>query len=316
MTDMIGWDGRLVRFPKVPNLYNVSPGDGIWAAKEVAVQEKLHGTQGRILVTADDILCGTRRVVMSPKPGGNKGFDGQYDKQMEIGEKVRFGIDPDFLSGHSVQLFGEYVGPGVQKGIYYGDEKDFYVFDIVVIPVGTKEVIWLPVKEVESTCDMLEIKCVPTLYVGSPDIDMFNTQYEAQSVVAECDEDNIVEGVVIKSTPVEFDRYGYIMYAKHKNSKWSEKAMTKKQKTRKVYDNSVAQFVTKARLIHAIERLREDGNFAGEMCDMQYLPKMVIDDIIEEESIDVPDKDTMRNINKTATRVIARMYRGMLEEGI
>jgi len=65
-------------------------------------------------------------------------------------------------------------------------------------------------------------------------------------------------------------------------------------------------------VLHAVERLKEQGDFTGEMADMQHLPMMVIDDIIEEEGVVITDKTMRRNVNKVATRVIAKMYKSML----
>lgn len=307
--DKVKKDGLLIRYPKVQNLYNVEVGTGVWAANKVAVQEKLHGTQGRIMVTADEVYTGTRRA---RRTDSSQGFAGQYDLQIEIGNRLQSELYGNLLDDFDIQLFGEYAGPGVQKGVYYGDEKRFYVFDVVLVSKDTGDLVWFDAYEVLNFCHKYRLDMVPVVYVGEPSKEAFDRHYDAQSTVAIIEGDNVVEGVVIKSMPVMFDDRGDIVYAKHKNARFAEKAATPKQKIRTEYDTTIAQYVTEARLLHAIERLKEQGNFTGEMSDMQHLPKMVIDDIIEEEGVVITDKTMRRNVNKVATRVIAKMYKSML----
>jgi len=300
----------LVKFPKIQNLYNIDKYEGIWLCKTVAIQEKLHGTQTRIGFSRDGVIIGSRRTLLS------EDWTGQKD-QFQVCSKIAIPVwekllrEHTILDTHNITIFGEFVGPAIQKGIYYGDNRDFYAFDIVLSNLETSEEDWLNVIDLNIFCDLWGLKHVPFLGIHKPSIDLFNELYADNSLVVPDVDNNVIEGIVIKAYPMQYDLYGNPVYAKHKNDAWGE--TTKKFKEKEKYQTGeMLPFLTEARILSAINVIKESEQFSRSMSDMQYLPNIITRDIIEEESIEVKDEKHFKALRRQLSKRIAQMYKKML----
>lgn len=145
----------------------------------------------------------------------------------------------------SVQVFGEFAGNGIQKGVNYG-EKDFYVFDILSTHAdGTSE--YFNDEEVEFVVNLYDLKIAPLIGRGTFE-DLIKLPNDFQIIVNRYDElaeesrqlanikvwelepgtDNIAEGYVLKPNTPKFLPNGSRVAIKCKNSKFSEKKKSDK----------------------------------------------------------------------------------------
>lgn len=137
---------------------------------------------------------------------------------------------PGVFDGDSTLIiYGELYGPGIQKGIDYGPEKDFVAFDIMI---GNKFVSW---NEFEGFCRAFDIPSVPLIRT-----------FESMTEALKCENaftsrlgiskgvqgDNITEGVILRPKNEGYvrDEKTIRPILKSKNDRWTEKSKTKKVK--------------------------------------------------------------------------------------
>lgn len=297
-----------VKWGKIKNVYSLNSviNEGIWGVQNVVVTEKIHGTNARIIIYDDKVDVGSRTKILVQ--GG--GIKDQYDKTMSIGESVRkqildrYGVIP---SGRVI-IFGEYAGESIQKGIKYTESgRDFWAFGVLI-----GESCWLDIPAAEKFCEDYGVKFVPILYRGSPSMNVFNELYNNNSRILSI-EDNVAEGIVIFSNPIMFDKFGSMIRAKHKNDKWNEWI----PKTKKVKDPNietfVSEYINKNRILHSVDKLREDGIWRCNMSDMRGLIAEIMNDLKQEVGLgDLDERET----RKSVSRLVARIYKDMLTAGI
>lgn len=200
-----------------PNLFK----DG----EEVVVQEKLHGTNARASVLPFIANTFTKKIKkffgLAPKVercyGSNnvditaasdyKGFYGEdiYGKcfdDLDVFEKLEVGEI----------VYGEIVGPGIQKGYDYGlKEHRFVVFDAKIMQEDGK-FKWMTPEEVEEFCKKRGFEYVPVLYSGPYNKDFVYGLTKGPSVY--CAKQKIREGAVVKA------RHDYNIEGNKKALKW------------------------------------------------------------------------------------------------
>ena len=177
----------------------------------MVIQEKLHGTNARasILPYAPNTFMKKLKKLLGMAPpiencyGSNrveissansyKGFYGEdvYGKvfaDMGVFNKIKFGES----------VFGEIVGPGIQKNYSYGlKAHKFVLFDVKVLPPdGTQ--IWLTHDEVEAFAKEREFDLVPILYKGPYNKELTYALTKGKSEFNDKSE-KVREGVVIKA---------------------------------------------------------------------------------------------------------------------
>lgn len=147
--------------------------------EEVVIQEKLHGTNARAAklpfrattlwkkikkffgyAPAYENLYGSNRVDISNAAtyNGYYGGDvyGAVFAKLDVFNKIE----------QNETIFGEIVGPGIQKGYSYGlTEHKFVLFDVKVLQEDGSQV-WLKPDQVEAYAKMRGFEMVPILYKG------------------------------------------------------------------------------------------------------------------------------------------------------
>lgn len=160
------------------------------AFEDFIITEKIHGANLQILITPDVTKFGKRTELL---------IDGvNFFGHMEVMAKYQDMIDAlrVHLKSHSyetIRVYGEIFGGNIQKGIEYGKEKRFRVFDIEIddIPLTPEQLIDL----------LTDIGCIqyyaPILGIvkGIETALSFNTNFNTTLYDKE---DNMCEGVVIK----------------------------------------------------------------------------------------------------------------------
>lgn len=177
----------------------------------VVIQEKLHGTNARASImpfaansTKKKILqllrlapktenCyGSNNVQKSSAKSMNSGFYGEdiygaVFNKINVFEKLKFGES----------VFGEIIGPGIQKGYSYGlNEHQFVLFDVKVLqPDGTQK--WLSPSEAKQFAIERGFQFVPILYEGPFNKELAYTMTKGPSVFDP--KEKVREGIVIKA---------------------------------------------------------------------------------------------------------------------
>lgn len=176
----------------------------------VVIQEKLHGMNARAsilpyhantfwkkvkqrlgLTPAIEECYGSNRVQISGK-AGYKGFydedlHGKCFKSVDVFNKIKLGET----------VYGEIIGPGIQKNYDYGlKELKFVLFDVKVLqPDGTQR--WLTPMEVEIFAFERGFEYVPVLYSGPYNKAMAYELTKGDSVYNP--KQKVREGIVIKA---------------------------------------------------------------------------------------------------------------------
>lgn len=182
----------------------------LFDGEEVVIQEKLHGSNCRaaILPTQANTLLkrikrffgilpkyeycyGSNNVELTNR-SGYKGFYGD-----DVYGKVLKKVGAEGKLRDNETIYGELIGPGIQKNYDYGlKEHHFVLFDVKVHKEdGTYE--WLSPEAVEAFAKEREFDLVPILYKGIWNRALAEQLVSGASIY--CPEQKIREGVVVKS---------------------------------------------------------------------------------------------------------------------
>lgn len=176
----------------------------------VVIQEKLHGTNARAsvlpfeantlrkrilkflrLAPATENCYGSNNVEISAS-SNYKGFYGEdvygaVFKKIDVFSKLKLGET----------VFGEIVGPGIQKGYSYGlKEHEFVLFDVKVLEKDGKQ-RWLSPQEAKDFAIERGFQFVPVVYEGPFNKELAYTLTRGPSVFDPSEK--VREGIVIKA---------------------------------------------------------------------------------------------------------------------
>jgi len=214
-------------------------------------------------------------------------------------------------------VFGEAHGPGIKaKGVRYstGQEPLFRAFDIMVAQNFVTHSLFVEI------CNKMDLLMVPVVWRGEPTQANFDSLLEQPSVVGKLNglgDDNIAEGVVIRSNPLLRNVFGEWLICKHKSAKFAEVATAALQKIPRgptAADDFAAKYVTEGRVTNAIVRLHDSGTeLTNTMKDMPTLLGAVCADLAK----DCPDEMIELGINEqgikgNVSRVLGPLYREIL----
>jgi RNA ligase (TIGR02306 family) len=186
--------------------------------EEIVIQEKLHGTNARaskLPYVSNTLWKKVKKFFgLAPKTencyGSNnvditaateyKGFYGE-----DIYGKTFHGINVfDKLQVGEI-VYGEIVGPGIQKNYEYGlKEHKFVLFDVKVLQADGK-FKWMTPAEVENYAKERGFDYVPVLYRGPYYRELAYSFTKGNSVY--CPAQKVREGIVLKAAN-EYDREG------------------------------------------------------------------------------------------------------------
>ena len=134
----------------------------------------------------------------------------------------------------SIQVYGEYCGPKIQKGVQYG-KRDFIVFDIKI-----NDTFFIDFDYLLELCNYYSINTVPILCTGDFDTCLAYPNDENSKILDIAD--NMYEGTVIRpNKSIYFGTTRIII--KNKNAKFSEKIKIKKPKVAHVFTEEQLNFL-------------------------------------------------------------------------
>lgn len=294
-----------------------------WVARE-----KIHGTNFSIIIERDAVTCAKRTGPILPA----EDFFGYSVILKKYNDSIK-AVQHTIKEGSSMQIFGEFAGGGIQKGVNYG-EKDFYVFDILVKTAeGTNQ--FVDDYMMETICNTFGFKMAPLLGRGKFDdliqlpnmLDVVVNDYNElaanegipvankqvwKAVVAE---DNIAEGYVLKPCYPKFFPNGARVAIKCKNSKFSEKAKSDKPikakavltDVDKVALSTLAAYATLNRVNNVISKIGQIGPK-----DFGKVMGLTVQDILEEagrEEIFITDADQPDVVKKELVTYVQGVIR-------
>ena len=322
----------MTAFHKYPEIVGLEKRPEILAVKEVVATEKLHGTNFRVffpegMTSVDDVQYGGRNDVFTPEQGqdfyGGRPMGWFAERKALLEKAWAFFQERGY---YNVTLYGEIAGPKVQKGVQYttGKEVIFRAFDI---RIGANLVTYDLFLEI---CDAIGLPHVPEVWRGEPRQEAFERLLEQPSHEGKSGgisaEDNLMEGVVIRSNPLLRNVYGEWLIIKHKSAKFAEVAKAKirqDQKDLTPVQTFARTYVLRGRVINALGRLR-DANvpLVDGMEDMRHLAPAVIEDLHKEcepewqvlIAQDFSDKQIRSAVSKTLAGVYQRMLREQVAE--
>lgn len=308
----------------IEKLYTNGLTTGVWVARE-----KIHGTNFSLIIERDNVTCAKRTGPILPAEDfyGYEIVLKKYDKAIKAVQEL---MHAD--RAVSYQVFGEFAGGGIQKGVDYG-EKDFYVFDIL-INTESGDNTYLTDYEMQDFCNEFGFKMAPMLGRGTfdalimipNDLDSVLAAYnatasedlvEANNCVFDANVigDNTAEGYVLKPCFPKWLPNGTRVAIKCKNSKFSEKKKSDKPIKAKVElseaDNKLlgilACYVTLNRVNNVISKIGEIGPK-----DFGKVMGLTVQDILEEtfrEGITLTQADNPSLIKKELVKMVQDVLR-------
>lgn len=189
------------------------------------LQEKIHGSNFQILITKDKVQYFSRNRELAPDESF---YD--YQSVMEKYLPTFKVIQEESLTNtiESIRIYGELFGSNIQKGVDYGIEKQFRVFDICI---NDEFEPYLAVSCMMEDLLFNEFDFVPI--IGYADSLQEAVDFEVEGVDSKVlgIENNNIEGIVIKPYDTCFlNQDGSPFYLKKKASKFMEKQKAKKIK--------------------------------------------------------------------------------------
>lgn len=295
--------------PKYPHLERLERYDEVMRVKRVTITEKLDGANVRFGIDLDGQLwAGSRNQVLDlADRSASYGFVGWL---LDSGLAERL----EARSCRGIVYFGEWVGRKVQGRIKYPDEG-FYLFDIFIPDhkddVGNIHYILTTADHVDWHASQLNLRTVPRLYWGKPNLDTFQ-QYRDKPTSAD-----VTEGIVIKADPPQRDFRGNWVIAKFKSPAFEEVAKAKKRTPRDPKDVAgaqafVDQYVTLERLRHVFALVREEGADPTDIRETGTVLRTMHADVIREGLRDYQELGQTQQ--KAMGGLCARATKPLIEE--
>lgn len=276
-------------FNKVSSLYGVD---------RVVITEKIHGANSRIGWIDGRLRIGARNIELDEKNTGYEFYNWVLSLEPGLSELLErlFG-DEDAV------IYGEWCGPGIQKGISYGSEKRFFVFDVFV---GDD---FVGFDEVRLIASVFGLSTVPVLYDGPFDVEVAMGLRSGASIVATAagvtGDLAIREGVVIKPAEPLRNERGNLIVAKLKDERFEERKSLRKSPLNPVNPEAIAfadEWVTPMRLHHVLQQIEESGESTDSMRCIGSVLRTMNQDIIREGEIDPEQWKVVAKSVTTATK--------------
>ncbi len=258
---------------KYPHIDNLTSNSDLYLLKEVVCTEKVDGTNARFGLVEGQFLVGGRNIIFGPNDDPFGFHSWVIENDIEARVRRAFPDDP------TVTIFGEWFGPGIQKGIDYGKERRFAGFDICF---GKN---WADPYEVHEFFAKMDLPTVPIVYRGPMEQEYIDNLRGWTTRVGMQKEGNVWEGVVITPPRILRDRWGGRLIAKAKNPTFSEVARAPKEPKPGVAQEDVdalLAYCTPERLRHVLTALREQGVDVTTQKTTGEVIRAMIEDVLRE----------------------------------
>jgi len=204
-----------------------------------SITEKIHGSNIQLVFEPDKKfkVCSRNRILSDGEE-----FFGVWEVLDGIGDTISFlqhFID-SYPNKRIIRLFGELYGPKIQKGVYYGEERNISFFDMAVNDEFLTQDAFFEFGR-KHLNQVVPLFAIANSLEGALN---FNTERPSEIVNPLEYPDNICEGIVIKPFDrVFYNKVGQIFYLKKKNEKFKEKSREPK-KPKQVEDSNIIRLNT------------------------------------------------------------------------
>jgi Rnl2 family RNA ligase len=172
-----------------------------------------------------------------------------------------------------VQLYGELYGSNIQKGVFYGAEKNFRWYSLridgIIVPPKDAEVLLKSIIHIKvpviglvnANGDFLEM------------IDSINQRFQSKLTPKEYEDENICEGVVIVPYEKLFYNQKALLLIKKKNEEFKDKSKVKKTRIVKEIPENIQKLIDEG--VSYINENRTNDLFSkmGELEDIHDISK-------------------------------------------
>jgi len=272
------------------------------------IEEKIHGANFTVYLENDEISYASRNQIVTKFYGFQEVLEQEKFKLLFRNLTILF-------PNQEIAVIGELFGGSIQKGVNYGSEKDFKIFDI---RIDGEYISPFEVLLYLDRCDSLNLH-VPILGIAKGFKEAMAFDVNINSKILLCDGENIMEGGVIKvyHGGIYKGEDGSPFIVKKKNDIFLEKS--KQPREKKILPDDVlalrlefAEYLNMNRVESAISKF---GEFSER--DFGKLIPMILNDAIEEFIIDFPQlMELEKNDRKYVTHsgaVIARLLKEYLK---
>ena len=301
--------------PKWPHIENhYQHPDYLVAGDWYTITEKIHGMNARFGMTTDGTFWfgGRNHVLWEGLPDIEKLTK---DTNMQGFGEAAFAMEESISTGFT--FFGEWAGPGIQKGVDYGDEKRFFLFGIMQYDPNTFKSHLLPWPDIEQWSDLLGCETVPLLWDGplsQPILSEMSTWATQPSGVSPNGDER--EGIVITAWPPRYDAYGHLLILKMKNPSFEER----KSKSNRLpkgepidltqVQGFVEEFATLERLMHVLQQVEEKT--AANPLHAEHtglILRTYYEDVLREGATEYEalGPDNQKQVSKTLNRAVKPM---------
>lgn len=220
------------------------------------ISEKIHGSNASILFTSphDEPKVFSRNQEITGTNFYNA--DDIINEMIKKLAPIRQLVD---RTKTTVRVFGELFGPGIQKGVKYGPERQIRIFDMMINDELQSQ------ENIENFFYDMGIGhlLVPKLAIASSFKEAMEYPEVFQSTIFKIDEENLAEGIVIKPFKEVFvDGQGSVFYIKKKNEKFKEQQKVKKIRTETQFSEKVNDM--RALFLSYINKNRVESVFSKE----------------------------------------------------
>ena len=273
---------------------------------EVAIQEKVDGSQFRFGITDDQrLMFGTHHTTIYPEVA-----DKMFKQAIEYLEPLHLTMLERFVP--DTYFFAEYLQKPKHNLLKYDriPKNHLVLFDVM------ENGRWLGRKEVEGYARFLDIDFVPEFYRGKITVEELADFFLRESFLG----GEKIEGVVIKNYEQNILLGGNIfpLFTKYVQPAYRERHV-KEWHPKDNLQTYILSFRDEARWQKAIQHLKEQGILLNDPRDIGNLIMEVHKDLLEEAEADIKDylfKEFKRQVLGASTKGLPDWYKTKLLENL
>jgi Rnl2 family RNA ligase len=274
------------------------------------VSEKIDGANFSFITDGKIVAVATRNDLT------NGDFYHSQDVINRYTEKVLYLKQIHFADAKQIQIYGELFGPGIQRKVFYGNEKDYMAFEIQAdgvvvnadIAAGLLTLVGIPTPPSFGVFESLDAALeLPNIFVSRVYDELYPGDSACQYELGE----NDAEGLVMKPVVPLYLPNGSRVIIKNKHPKFKEKKKKKKTPAEpNPWVDIADQYVTQNRLDAVVSKLGElkPSDF-GKV--IRLMSEDVIADMVKDE--DLPENwrklEECRLAGKGITRAVSSFLR-------
>ena len=240
---------------------------------DVEITEKIHGANFSILVSPCEKAKFASRNSVLEEDAKFYGFQEVFEREEYVG-LIKFLEVLSRKHDAEIQLYGELYGGKIQKGVFYGTEKNFRWYSL-----RWNGAIYPPQKAAIILNNFLHLKApaVGVFNVGGDlikFIDEVETEFQSNLTPKEYTERNICEGVVMVPYEQNFWNQSSLLLIKKKNEEFKDKSHARKhERVEKVIPENVQELTDEALSYINENRTNDLQSKNGEFNDIKDISK-------------------------------------------